>query len=280
MKRTLNTTNLEASMVIKRILHQLNFGSVHEIIVVFVVVAMPFTPCADEINYDFGLLEQREYVRTNTWNGCVRYEGLGDNIFRNWKCSPNERLSAVHAARHFIKYSMAEEVPLSYYEEDVFDDHERDGLKTNTNEVLRCYRMNFNQFEPPAHGKYGVGGLDIHEMQARVLPFVVCNSTSKSALHCILVAFFQGGRFFMATYFNANTGKVVLDFHDISQSGGMLLASESRYPYLTPDECSIQGKVCADYFRKVGGVTIPSPSDLIVPPKSLTNDVEICIEDL
>ena len=84
----------------------------------------------------------------------------------------------------------------------------------------------------------------------------------------------------MATYFNANTGKVVLDFHDISQSGGMLLASESRYPYLTPDECSIQGKVCADYFRKVGGVTIPSPSDLIVPPKSLTNDVEICIEDL
>ena len=77
-------------MVIKRILHQLNFGSVHEIIVVFVVVAMPFTPCADEINYDFGLLEQREYVRTNTWNGCVRYEGLGDNIFRNWKCSPEE----------------------------------------------------------------------------------------------------------------------------------------------------------------------------------------------
>ncbi len=230
-------------MEIKRNLRQLSFGAVYEIVIVLVVVSMPFLSSAEAVNCDFVRLAEREYVRTNTWNGCMCVKGLGDNVFRNWKCLPSESLAAVCAARHFVKYGMAEKVPLSYYEEDVFDDQKSAGRKVNTNKDMRSFRINFDQFEPPAHGKYGVGGMEVHEMQARILPFVVCNPNSKSALHCMLVAFFLNGRFFMATYFNANTGKVVLDFHQISQSGGMLLASESRYPYLTSEECAVQDKI-------------------------------------
>ena len=230
-------------MGIKGSLLKLDFVLKYKVVAILIVTVIHVSLHAETVKCSFARLEARDYVQNNTRAGCHRYQGLGNNVFSVWKCSSEECLAAICAVQHFIRYSMAEEIPMSYYEDDISGTEDDIVTGTDSNTTQRMFRLNLEQFEPPARGRYGNGGMKVYEMQPRILSFTVRNSTSKSALYCILVAFFQGGRFFMATYFNANTGKVVLDFHDISQSGGMLLASESRYPYLTPDECAIQDKI-------------------------------------
>ena len=230
-------------MGIKRSIRRSNFALTYEVVAILVVTLVHVSLCAETVKCSFARLDSRNYVRDNTRGGCVRFSGLDNNIFSVWKSSSDDCLLAIQAARHFIRYGMAEDIPMSYYEEEVSEGEDVVGSGIASNTVQRAFRLNLDQFEPPVRGKYGNSGIKVHEMQPRILSFIVRNPSSKSPLYCILVAFFQMDRFMIATYFNINTGKVVLDFHQISQSGGMLLASESRYPYLTSEECAVQDKI-------------------------------------
>ena len=230
-------------MGIKRSMRKSNFALTYEVVAILVVTLIHVSLCAEAVKFSFVRLDARSYVQDNTKGGCVRFPGLDNNSFSVWESSSDDCLLAIQAARHFIRYGMAEEIPMSYYEEEVCEGEDVVGSGIASNTVQRAFRLNLDQFEPPVRGKYGNSGIKVHEMQPRVLSFIVQNPSSKSPLYCILVAFFQMDTFMIATYFNINTGKVVLDFHQISQSGGMLLASESRYPYLTAEECAVQDKI-------------------------------------
>jgi len=84
-------------------------------------------------------------------------------------------------------------------------------------------------------------------MDVYTLPFQVKNRMSRFPLRCILVAFFHERKFLFAVYVNVNTGNISCDFNDSADS--MLLVGESRYPYLTADECQKQEEICQNLFK-------------------------------
>lgn len=128
---------------------------------------------------------------------------------------------------------------------------------------------------------YEIAGERVPGLSARVRPFSVRNAASKSALKCVLVAFFKNETFVFAVYVNVNNGKTSLDFLDAA--GLKLLESESRYPYLTRMECDKQDKV---YFTQFFDTSeLKKRQKVLDDARSVarefaTNDVEVLIKDL
>lgn len=186
----------------------------------------------------------RSYCRTNTWNGCSMF-GVGrDTEILKWTPPKNEISSAIYVARHYVRYGRRSSVQLDYYYEPLGED-------TSTG---KSWRLNFNQFPPFIEDRIDMEDISVSlsNMGIRVLPFKVTNPKSKSPLYCVLVEFMHNGEFCFAVYVNVNTGQASLDFYELVNDGWMLIASESRYPYLTPDECKIQSRVYVKYFKKHG----------------------------
>ncbi len=72
-------------------------------------VAVAFLPAtcagADEPKeMPFARLAPREYVRGNTWNGCMSYGHAAHVFFREWACPHSELAAAVAAADHFVRH--------------------------------------------------------------------------------------------------------------------------------------------------------------------------------
>lgn len=189
----------------------------------------------------FTMLTDRSYMRTNTCNGCVAFgRGVGTR-FQTWNCPKHELTAAVHAAFHHARYARQRRVPMSYYAIDE---------TTSSNETSTVY-ANFEQIRPAVEYGFEIDGECVADLEVRVLPFAVCNPTSKADLHCVLVAYYSRvGDFVFAVYVNINDGNVSLDFHDAAIEEYLFIASESRYPYLTPQECEKQREVYIKYFRR------------------------------
>lgn len=191
----------------------------------------------------FTMLTGRHYMRTNTWNGCVSF-GKKGTTFRVWQCPGYELTAAVYAAFHHARYARQRDIPMSYYvvEEDL------------TSNVPRTVYANFEQIRPPARYDFDIEGENVADLEAHILPFAVSNPISKVDLHCVLVAYFsQAGQFVFAVYVNINDGNVSLDFHEAAMDEYLFVASESRYPYLTPFECRKQRDVYIKYFKRESG---------------------------
>ena len=60
----------------------------------------------------FELLD-RAYCRTNTWNGCCVFENGQGTQFRKWEPPRNEIVSAIYAARHYVRYGKRTSVAAS-----------------------------------------------------------------------------------------------------------------------------------------------------------------------
>ena len=206
----------------------------------------------------------RPYCRTNTWNGCCIYENGRGTRFRKWASSRDEIVSAIYAARHYIRYGRISSVLSEYYEEPLTPG---DG---------NAWRVNLNQFAPPASNDIAIGNMSIplSNLDISILPFEVTNPGSKSSLRCVLVEFLHNGEFCFAVYVNVNTGRASLDFHKLTDSGWMLIASESRYPYLTPAECETQSQFYSRRFRKDDKKERPTPPKPVFDPDK---DIEVPI---
>ena len=63
----------------------------------------------------------RPYCRTNTWNGCCTFENGLNTRFWNWKPPRQEVVSAIYAARHYVRYGKRVSAPAGYYEDPVDD---------------------------------------------------------------------------------------------------------------------------------------------------------------
>ena len=216
-------------------------------------------------------MRERPYVRGNARNGCCVFDTGGTNEFRVVACSESERIFAACVAMHHVRYGRNGQIPLDYYEktfELIGDDH--------ASNVVRKAELNFEQFSPPEGDRVVINGIAFDKMSIRVLSFMVRNTNSKADLRCMLVGFFHGETFCLAVYVNLNNGKVSLDFHDIAMEGYMLIAHESRYPYLTPNESDIQLKVYLKYFRKGQGAT-PFVRQSHFSDVN-TNDVEVSVD--
>ena len=215
----------------------------------FGITLIMHLPCdgGDCVAFEF---VDRQYCRTNTWNGCCVYENGRGTRFWKWDSPRGEIVSAIYAARHYIRYGKASLTSSGYYEDTV------------TLHDGRAWRLNLNQFPPPTSNDIAIDGMSVllSDMDICVLPFEVTNPGSKSPLRCILVEFLHKGRFCFAVYVNVNTGRASLDFHEFTDSGWMLIASESRYPYLTPPECEIQSQFYIKHFRKDDKTGQPPPS--------------------
>lgn len=223
----------------------------------------------------------RPYCRTNTWNGCCTFENGLNTRFWKWEPSRHDIVSAIYAARHYMRYgNRMSSVPAGYYEDPVDE----------ASSVSNAWKLNFNQFPPLSSDVIVINNVSISmsDMNARVLPFKVTNPKSKSALYCILVAFVHKGSFCLAVYINVNDGRASLDFHDVAMGGYALIAHESRYPYLTSSECDIQRDVYINLFSlpEKKQEKIPSESDngnesdKRVPAKpvfDINTDVEVSI---
>lgn len=189
----------------------------------------------------FARLAPREYVRGNTWNGCVSYGHADHVFFREWACPHFELAAAVAAADHFVRYRhhVAPLGPEAFAPSRVI---------SNGMEVVTC-RMPVNAFEPLRPPNFDIDGADVRTLERRVLPFrVQAPSESPVDLRCVLVGFFREEKFCFAVYYCVNNGRAAMDFHDLSTNGYMLVADQSRYPYLTRDECRTQEKVIVDHF--------------------------------
>ena len=216
-------------------------------------------------------LDGRPYVRNNTWNGCCVFDTVGNTSFQVEDFSKEECVFAACLAIHHVRYGRNVRIPLDYYEKPIeLDECER------ASNVVRKVEINFEQFGPPIGAHVNINGIALDEMKIRVLPFKVSNTNSKSDLRCMLVAFFHEEAFCLAVYVNMNNGKVALDFHEVAMDGYMLIAHESRYPYLTPGECDIQAKVYIKYFRQREGNAAPLARQGFIPDVS-TNDLEVSV---
>ena len=217
-------------------------------------------------------LDGRPYVRNNTWNGCCLFGTGGNTSFQVEDFSKEESVFAACLAIHHVRYGRNVRVPLEYYETQI----ELDECDRASN-VVRKVEINFEQFGPPIGDHVSINGIALEEMKIRVLPFKVSNTNSKSDLRCMLVSFFHEETFCLAVYVNMNNGKVALDFHDVAIDGYMLIAQESRYPYLTPSECDIQAKVYIKYFRQRAEMVAPPARQVFIPDIS-TNDLEVSVD--
>ena len=214
----------------------------------------------------------RRYVRNNTWNGCCVFDTGGKTSFQVEDFSKEKSVFAACLAIHHVRYGRNVQVPLEYYELPI-ELNECD----RASNVVRKVKMNFEQFSPPIGDHVSINGIALDEMKIRVLPFKVSNTNSKSDLRCMLVGFFHEEAFCLAVYVNMNNGKVALDFHQVAMDGYMLIAQESRYPYLTPSECDIQAKVYIKYFRQREGNAAPLTRQVFTPDVS-TNDLEVSVD--
>lgn len=231
--------------------------------------------CAVSEERGYAYLCGRTYERTNTWNGCTRYATLSGTSFQVWKCPQDDCVTAVNASRYFVRYRLVKQRPVSYIKAPIPDESEN---PANDVKKIEIVQRNFGQFESPTQGEFGIGrgGRDVQRMEARILPFVVKNPHSKADMYCILVAFFENSDFVVATYVNLNTGKIVIDFQEISDSGWMLLAEESRYPFLLPTECAKQDEILVRY----GDVKRQhSPPKKVIPVQPLP-EVQVIVPDL
>ena len=216
-------------------------------------------------------LDNRPYVRNNTWNGCCVFDTGGKTTFQTRDFSNDESIFAACVAVHYVRYGRNVQIPLDYYEKPI--ELTKEDCASN---VVRKVEMNFEQFSPPIGDHVTINGISLDKMKIRVLPFKVSNTNSKSDLRCMLVGFFHEATFCLAVYVNMNNGKVSLDFHDVEMSGSMLIANESRYPYLTPGECDIQSKVYIKYFKQED--TSNPFARQIFPPDVSTNDLEVTVD--
>ncbi len=216
-------------------------------------------------------LDGRTYIRNNTLNGCCVFDTGGSTSFQVVDFSKEESIFAACLAIHHVRYGRNIKIPPDYYETPI----ELDECDRASN-VVRKVRINFEQFSPPVGEHVKINGVVLDDMRIRVLPFKVCNAKSKSALRCMLVGFFHEETFCLAVYVNMNNGKVALDFHDVAMEGYMLIAHESRYPYLTHSECGIQAKVYVNYFKQ------DNLSEPLVrqthPPDISTNDLNVSVD--
>ena len=188
----------------------------------------------------FTMLTDRHYSRTNTWNGCALFGRGEGTVFHTWRCPRFELTAAVHTAFHHARYARQRRVPMSYYAVD----------ETTLSNETRTVYANFEQLRPAVEYGFEIDGECVANLDVRVLPFAVTNPTSKTGLHCVLVAYFSRiGEFVFAVYVNINDGNVSLDFNEAAMEGYLFIASESRYPYLTPQECKKQREVYMKYFR-------------------------------
>ena len=216
-------------------------------------------------------LDGRAYFRDNTWNGCCVFDTGGNTSFQIGDSSKEENVFAACLAIHHVRYGRNARIPLEYYKMPL----ELDECDRASN-VVRKVKINFEQFSPPIGDHVSINGVALDDMKIRVLPFNVSNANSKSDLRCMLVGFFHGETFCLAVYINMNDGKVSLDFHDVATRGYMLIAHESRYPYLTPSECDIQAKVYIENFKQEDSYG-PIPRQ-ICPPDISTNDLEVSVD--
>ena len=258
-------------MVIRAKKHSLN-SIVPSVIATIFVVCIAYTNLYGKVlNYEFSHLAGREYVQTNTWNGCCQFSVGQKTRFLSWECPETECLFAINIAIHHVRYERNVVTPFKYYEQVV------EGNPSNTEKIVR---INLNQFPPRPYEDLVINGKRLKDMNLRVLPFQVVNPNSKSSLHCILVGFFTGEQFCFAVYVNFNTGKASLDFHEVAIEGYALVASESRYPFLISDECKAQQDVYVKYFKK-SDRSIKKPSkkkDVRMTPD--VKDIEVLVEDL
>ena len=61
---------------------------------------------------------------------------------------------------------------------------------TLSNETRTVY-ANFEQLRPAVEYGFEIDGECVANLDVRVLPFAVTNPTSKTGLHCVLVAYFS-----------------------------------------------------------------------------------------
>ena len=217
-------------------------------------------------------LTGRSYVRTNTWNGCVSYAHGKETTFRAWKCPYRELLAAVHSAFHYARYGRPRTIPMSYYET---------GRYETSGAAVTVYG-NLDQFSPPVEYEFEIGGESVARLNTHVLPFAVSTPRSRTDLHCVLVVFSTWkGEFAFGVYVNVNEGTASLDFHEAVSKGFMFIASESRYPYLTRQECRKQAEVYVKYFSPPE-TKEPKPkrNDAKRPVTHTDPDVEIVPPDL
>ena len=200
---------------------------------------------------NFSFLGQRSYVRDNTWNGCVSYGFEPTTRFEVWHDCPLDICTeAVHFAIHHARYCRNAQMPIAYYHDPIENGccDQSEGMSTNVASTTE-FRLNLNKFAPLRERDFKLNGVLFSKMDIKILPFRVTNPSSKIALRCVLVSFWANSKFQFAIYFNVNEGVADLDFHTIVGSGGMLVAAESRYPYLTSEECKTQAKVHIDHFK-------------------------------
>ena len=141
---------------------------------------------------------------------------------------------------------------------------------------------NLDQFSPPVEYDFEIGGESVAQLNTHVLPFAVSTPRSKVDLHCVLVVFStREGEFVFGVYVNVNEGTASLDFHETVSKGFMFIASESRYPYLTRQECRKQAEVYKKYFSPPE-TKEPKPrrNDAKRPMPRIDPDVEIVPPDL
>ena len=223
---------------------------------------------------DIKEMEVRPYVRNNTWNGCCVFNNGSKTLFQVRNSSKDERVIAACLAIHHVRYGRNVRIPVSYYEREIpLTESDK------ASNVVRKVELNLEQFAPPIGDNVVINDVVLDEMKIRVLPFKVKNTKSKADLRCVLVGFFHDDAFCLAVYVNMNNGKVSLDFHDVDDY--MLLANESRYPYLKPRECDVQANVYVKYFKQEEpprNLMSPCPQRAIIPPGMSTNDLEVLID--
>ena len=180
----------------------------------------------------FSIITDREYIQTNTWNGSLQFGGMGETKFFRWDCPTEDCIRIAYAIMHYARYNCC-----------------RPGVcpvctigSNNETEIAKLTMFCFDvQPTPLILNK----GFNINDLRLRILPFRVNNSESiPSDMYCMLGAFFKDDEFCFAVYVNLNNGKISLNFREVVSSGSPRVASESRFPYLTTDECEVQLDMC------------------------------------
>lgn len=227
------------------------------------------------------LFGPRRYERTNIRSGCSRVVVPGhETLFSPWACSRGEREDAVRAAIRYVRYQRQ------------CTDGDKPNSQSRTRTADQGGRLSSPsfQFSVPLDRNFSAYGVSVHDMDVHLLPFQIKNSLSCFPLHCILVAFLHEEQFLFAIYVNVNTGRISPDFGNAACS--LLLEGESRYPFLTKEECQKQDEAVAHLFKPIMyEVTAEQFKTILkrahetlsiktLPQANTTNDVEVLIEGL
>lgn len=189
--------------------------------------------------HSVGQLETRQYERGNGRSECSRVSMGHVNVFCPWKCPREELSDAVAAAIRYVRYHRK------------CEDESSSKLPSQLGTTNQWVQLPppISQFDTPVEKHFFVRGVSVHDMDVRTLSFQIRNSVSYFALRCVLVSFYNRGKFLFAVYVNVNTGEIAPDFQEAVHC--LSLTGESRYPYLTVEECQKQDEACASLFKTV-----------------------------